>query len=261
MMAEVDDPTTRTARSYREQFRSDAAAATYDAREYAPDSYASVLWDLEREILDSVLIGLPVPPSGKIAYLDFACGTGRVLAHLQDRVDQAVGVEISPAMAERARARTHGAEIRCEDLTVERERPAERFDLITAFRFVLNADDDLRAAALAALATRLRDGESRLVVNNHGNLMSVKVLGWPAFARRRRRGRQTSGNLLAHRHLARLFDEAGLRVVERRGMGLLSGRLGRRLGAERTRRLERAAARSVLGQRLAVNQVYVLARA
>ena len=60
-------------------FARDAAPDAWDRVVYAPGTYDSFIWSLQREIVVALASGLAARrPS--IAYLDFACGTGRVLA-------------------------------------------------------------------------------------------------------------------------------------------------------------------------------------
>jgi len=242
--------------SYRRHFTHADAGTAYDLEQYRPGSFWDVVWALEQPVLDRVVADqrLRTP---RIEYLDFACGTGRVLAHVEDGVDAATGVDVSAAMLARAATRVNRARLLQTDLTAP-DAPLEgRYDLITAFRFVLNAEPQLRAAALAALAARLRDGESRLVVNTHGNPCSYKGIVVPI--RRALHARGGEENLLGVGKLERLLAGAGLEVVERQGMGVLPSPLWRR-----TPRLavavERWFTRTPLLWRLGVNQVLVCRR-
>jgi len=49
------------------------------------------------------------------------------------------------------------------------------FDVVTAFRFFGNAQDELRNAVLRALAQRIRDG-GHLIINSHRNPRSLAAL-------------------------------------------------------------------------------------
>src|ERR1700737_608790 len=78
---------------------------------FAPEvnPHRAMLWRLERRALDEVLRHHLVP--GKIAHLDFACGTGRILGHLRRHVASATGVDVSSPMMEVARGVAPGAEL------------------------------------------------------------------------------------------------------------------------------------------------------
>lgn len=113
-------------------------------------------------------------PEGIPRYLDFACGTGRITQVLAPLARESVGVDVSGSMLDVARAKCPGTRFVEADLTHERldEGP---FDVVTAFRFLGNAQDPLRGEALRAIAGLLRPG-GHLIVNNHRNPMSVAAL-------------------------------------------------------------------------------------
>ena len=121
-------------------------------------------------MLDAILA--PDAPSD-IAYLDFACGTGRVLGHLERRVGAATGVDVSASMLEVARQHVNGATLVLADITREACFPEGTFDLVTAFRFFPRAEPELRGEALAAIRRVLKPG-GRLVFNNHLNRNSLR---------------------------------------------------------------------------------------
>ena len=113
----------------------------------------------------------------RIEYLDFACGTGRIISFLEDKVDSATGIDISPFMLDRAATKVKKARFLCGDITATGAAVEGHYDLITCFRFLKNAEADLRQAALGQLAKRLRDADSRVVVNCYGgNPFSFKIM-------------------------------------------------------------------------------------
>ncbi|MCP3902668.1 MAG: class I SAM-dependent methyltransferase [Planctomycetes bacterium] len=247
--------------TYRRQFADAAKAEEYDAVQYGTSSYSDVLWRIEREQLTAIVKDLRATHES-IEYLDFATGTGRVLGHVAPLVDEATGIDISEAMIERARSHVDTARLICADVTAPGARIEGRYDLITAFRFVLNAEPSLRHAGLAALAARLRDDTSVLVFNNHGNLLSHKLLLWPLHRLRRLgRGAATEGNYLSGAAVRRLATEVGLRIERSYPSGYLSAKVLRIMSTERAARLEERLARSTLLRRFAVNQMYVARRA
>ena len=73
--------------SYSNRFQQPDAVAAYEADEYATDSYASRIWQLERPVLERILEKFRQMNSGPLRLLDFACGIGRVLAALEPLVD------------------------------------------------------------------------------------------------------------------------------------------------------------------------------
>jgi SAM-dependent methyltransferase len=135
--------------------------------------YYSALWsEVEKPIVESVLR----PMGGRDrTCLDFACGTGRITNVAAEFFGKVVGTEISDTMLATARTPNNVC-LRKIDLTVE--PLGESFDVVTAFRFFLNADGSLRLEALKAIHAHLNT-HGRLVCNIHLNAAS------PAgFARR-----------------------------------------------------------------------------
>jgi len=238
--------------SYREHFSGEGAATAYDADEYSQQSYGSLLWAVEAAQLDALLEDFP--PDAR--YLDFACGTGRVVSHVGPRFTDVTGIEISAAMAEIARRRAPDARILVRDITSAGAEIEGTYDVITAFRFVLNAEPELRVAALRALRQRLAGPDAMLIFNNHGNLFSHKLVTALPRLLRSRGTYQPSGNVLTERELRRIADEAGLEIRRVAGAGLLGGRLASRASRTRVERVERRFAASPLS-RLGSNQTYV----
>lgn len=164
-------------------------------------------------------------------------------------------------MAARARLRLRATEVLCRDITVGGGEVEGKYELITAFRFFLNAEPGLRVAALAALAARLQDDRSLLVFNNHGNILSVKIIGWPYHRLRRiGRGWQPRGNYLRHGQVKQLLAGAGLRIVRVIGLGVLGGKLFSCLRWETGLRWERRLSASPVVSRFGQDQIYVVCR-
>jgi SAM-dependent methyltransferase len=134
-----------------------------------------VLWEIEKDRLAN-LVDEFRRTHDRIDYLDFASGTGRVIQFMQHRVDSATGIEISLAMAKAAQDKLDTANVICTDIAVPGTLVEATYDIITAFRFVLNAEPELRLAAMKALAASLKDNTSWLIFNNHGNLWSNKLV-------------------------------------------------------------------------------------
>ena len=242
--------------SYRQQFTEQSKAGQYEAI-YTETSYSEVLWQLEKNRLEAFIEEFRQSHS-RIDYMDFAAGTGRVISMLEDKVDSATGIEISEAMITVAKKKLSKARMICTDITAPDAEIEGRYDLITAFRFVLNAEPSLRLAALRALAARLKDETSCIVFNNHGNLWSPKLILWP-FHKLRRLGRsyQTEGNYMTNGEAKNLADQAGLRIDRVVGYGLLGGKASRLMSFKNAVRLESKLANWPLFPKLGVNQMYV----
>ena len=243
--------------SYREQFAEPAKVRRYDAVDIGEGSYSDLLWEIEQQQLTAVVEAMRRTHE-RIELLDFATGTGRIIGFLDDQVDTATGIDVSAAMVEQAREKLRGARMICKDITAAGDEIEGKYDLITAFRFALNAEPSLCLAALKALAARLRGESSVLVFNNHGNPFSHKLPLWPYHAvRRLGRGYISEGNYLTNRRARKLAAAAGLTIDRVLGCGLLSAKSLRILGYNRAHALERALSRSRLLRPIAVNQMYV----
>jgi hypothetical protein len=162
-------------------------------------------------------------------------------------------------MLEAARAKVSASELICADITAEKS--TERtYDLITAFRFFLNAEPGLRRRVMKCLAQRLKNEDSRLIFSNHGNPWSYKAIAWP-FHRFRQLvfGRKAAGNYLTHREIERLVSQANLVIVERFGCGVISPKFFN-LAPSYARRAERSIGVKRFAGRMGVNQLYVVKR-
>jgi len=243
--------------SYREQFTKPAKARQYDAIDIGEGSYSDLLWEIEKKQL-TALVDQMRDTHERIDLLDFATGTGRIIGFLNDQVDSATGIDVSAAMVEVAREKLPEARMICKDITGADDEIEGRYDMITAFRFALNAESSLCLAAFKALSARLRDETSVLVFNNHGNPLSHKLPLWPYHAvRRLGRGYVTEGNYLTNYRARKLAAAAGLTIDRVYGCGLLSAKSLRMFGYDRTNALEHTLARSRLLRPFAVNQMYV----
>lgn len=133
--------------------------------------FVSAVWELEMEILHSIF--RKHFEHGPASHLDFACGTGRVLRCLEDLSSNSVGMDISAEMLAVARENSPDLEIVEADLTKSDIMKGRKFDIITAFRFFPNAENELRDAAMRVLFEHLNNG-GIVVFNNHRNLQSLR---------------------------------------------------------------------------------------
>jgi SAM-dependent methyltransferase len=136
----------------------DAHAAWYDElyRSLGKDHATEATALLERV---SGLLGRP--PS---SWLDVACGTGQHLAVVGDAVDEVVGVDLSEAMLDVARARLGGR----VDLRVADQRSlslGRTFDVVTSLFSSIGYADDLDEldATVGALAEHVAPGGALVI--------------------------------------------------------------------------------------------------
>lgn len=143
-------------------------------------------------------------------YLDFACGTGRITSLLEGFAIRSHAVDISRSMIEVARRKCRRTQFSVLDVTRE-DFDLPPADLITAFRFFGNAQDELRASVLSALRTKLSPS-GYLVFNNHRNPSA------PVNALSRVAGCTEQLDLSAGK-MRRLLRASGFRVVRTYGIG------------------------------------------
>ena len=215
------DPTPPAA-NYSDRFQKQEAVAAYEAKEYGAGSYASLIWDLQRPVLEKIVTDFRRSQPGPVRLLDFACGTGRVIASLEPLVDVAEGIDISENMVEVARAKCSRARLQVGDVVASPDILQKPYDVITNFRFLLNAEPELRSRVLQRLRTVLREPDGLLVVNVHGNTRSLRH---PAIVWRRWRERtkQTGAmlNEMSPAEARQLLHETGFEIVRRFGFGML----------------------------------------
>lgn len=163
----------------------------------------------EREIIASVLprLGLRRPRRA----LDFACGTGRITQLLDRLAEESFAVDVSSTMVAEARPKCPRTTFFVQDIT-ETRLPIAPVQLVTAFRFLGNAEDDLRVRALRAIRGALEPG-GFLLLNDHENPWTLQRLA-------RRLVGDGSRADLHHWKLRRLLRGAGFRVRRTYGIGL-----------------------------------------
>lgn len=184
-----------------------------------------MLWQWEQGVLECEIVELH-KEAGDIAYLDFGCGTGRILVYLEEKVGRAVGVDPAEAMVKVARERVRHAELVVADITQQDVLSGQMFDLITAFRIFLNSQPSLREEMFSVLAPKLCDKNSVFIFNIHGNLWSHRLFSklWYML----RGGRL---NTMTVSQVHRLVKRHGLEIVRWYGFGVKPKLFYRLLGA------------------------------
>jgi len=201
--------------AYRCRFQGADAGPAWDSIVYGPGSYESYVWSMQQPFLLEEARAL-ASVSPYLYYLDFACGTGRVLAALSPCAGTVTGVDVSPAMLRQAAEKVPAARLIEGDVTRTPNILEGQYDLITAFRFFLNTEPDVRLAVMRALAMVLRDSDSRLIFNVHGNALSSRGLS----ALLARRGGADEHKIRAPWAAWRMVVRSGLEIVDWRGYGL-----------------------------------------
>lgn len=198
---------------YRNSHTQVGKGAVYDCRLYAEDSAHTSLWHLESQYLSDLIERL-VP--GKNKYLDFACGTGRIIASFAECFNEADGIDISEPMLALARAKKLKAELIQGDITKDANIVGDGYDLITAFRFFLNAQDSLRREVITILAEKLAP-DGILVFNIHNSKPSLLWLQ-NSFMNIFKTAKVKS---MSRRQVNELLKDTPLQIVETTAFGII----------------------------------------
>ncbi len=223
----------------------------YDRR-YRDLPWRRYLWSREQAVLRRIVADhLDDRP---IRYLDFACGTGRIMQFLQPQVASCSGIDLSDTMLQLCRDKLPDAEIIAADLTERDVLAARQFDLITAFRFFTNAQPELRRQALAILARHLAD-DGVLVINNHRNASSLLL--------RTSRILNKDLHCMSEQEVGELTIEAGLSIIDAFPIGLWPGHdsVPMILPSWLHRLMDQSANRFGLGRSLCQDILYVCRKA
>ncbi len=153
---------------YRKEHIDYRKVANYEYKLYSQDTYDSYIWEMEKKILYNEIKQFNKKNS---VYLDFACGTGRIISFLERYFLKSIGVDISRNMLTLAKEKIEDSLLVECDISSKDVLGNMRFDLITAFRFFLNAQKDLRERIMLLLSEKLSE-DGLLIFNIHGNSMS-----------------------------------------------------------------------------------------
>ena len=194
--------------SYRDSHKHIGKGAEYEAH-YQTQAWDRFLWSREQEILLKILNKYFA--NRDVHLLDFACGTGRIASLLENRVTTSTGVDVSESMLSIAGEKLERTEIIRADITKENIFKNRKFNLITAFRFFLNAEPELRLAAIKALAELLAE-DGILVFNNHHNTGSPWIRLLNLY--RRYNNSQSTFNVMSINQMQQLVETAELEIIE-----------------------------------------------
>lgn len=201
----------RKGADYRDSHTDPRKGWQYDGR-FRAFKWRKYLWEREQSALRQIL---QIHFGGKsINYLDFACGTGRILQFMTRHVDSSTGVDVSESMLNECRKKLPDTEIIQADITRNDPLGDRRFDLITAFRFFPNAQQSLRSEVIQALAGHLSP-DGVLVFNNHRNKSSTLF----TLARILK----SDIPIMSSAEAKRLVASAGLKIIQYFNMGVLPG--------------------------------------
>jgi len=194
--------------SYRDSHKYAGKGTEYESY-YEKQSWQRFLWSRERRIILRILEKYYT--GRDIHLLDFACGTGRITHLLEQRVKTSTGVDVSGSMLAIAREKLKRTELIEADITNNNILEGRKFNLITAFRFFVNAEPELRTAAIKSL-TKFLSEDGYFVFNNHQSYESP----WNKILHKRHERKNPDGifNVMTIDEMERLVEGAGMEIVE-----------------------------------------------
>ena len=208
---------------YRSQFKNNAQA--YD--KLTQSKHVSLIYELERAVLEKLFTKIN---SQEKTVMDFACGTGRWTRCLEKHFKETTGVDVSGQMVAIARQKCSKTEFIITDITsdtVDSKLENRRFDVITAFRFYKNAEEELGQTVTRALPKYLKK-DGLFIFDLHLNTFSFMgmLAGIIRFLRLQRllRVDNLTVRTISLKCIRKLFDNSGFEIIDYYGMGILPGR-------------------------------------
>lgn len=179
----------------------------YNKSLYEWDTFSNRVWDLEKDILSNFLNINLIDNC-----LDFACWTWRVTKFLESKINNIIWLDISEEMLKEARLLCKKTKFIKWDLTNESFNVLwnSKFSLITAFRFFLNSEQNLREEVMIKLSNLLNNNWY-LIFNIHGNKTSWVWLYWPF---RKLFQPSWNYNLLNFSEVKDLIEKNNLKIIE-----------------------------------------------
>jgi SAM-dependent methyltransferase len=237
---------------YKKVHKDIKQAINYESNVYADDSYDSCIWELEKEIL-AIEIGLI--KKKEIKYFDFACGTGRIISYMESLADESTGIDVSENMLNIAKSKVQKAQLFLCDLITNDIINDKLYDLITAFRFFLNAQDDLRTKIMPLLSAKLNN-DGIIIFNIHGNSFSFHLL--PVILGRLGI-KKVKLNHLSYFKTLKLINNSNLNLIRVYGVGFVPSSFYRRFKSKRELfvRIEKACSRNRFLKYFARNLIFI----
>ena len=198
---------------YRDSHKAKEKGRDYD-ESFADLPYRRFIWEWERGIIKRTVLEKHNEIKNP-AILDFACGTGRILTDLENYSKDVTGIDVSDSMLEQASKKITHAKLLKGDITKnEGHFQPEQFDVITAFRFFLNAQNGLRKDVLEKFQLYLKPN-GVFVFNVHANathpgVIAAKSILWLKNKFRREKPIQNSLSIFK---VKRLLNEYNFQVI------------------------------------------------
>lgn len=181
--------------------------AKYDAK--IENKFELFIWDLEKYFIEKISKRF-IFDKKNVKYLDFACGTGRLLYFFKNELgfENVTGLDTSMEMINEARKKT-SAEFICGNININKNLLSGRkFDLVTSFRLFLNLEKNNREKVLKELRNYISDS-GYLICNNHVSRHSF--LGFQ-FWLRKKMGNRRVINTETQAEFVKMLERNGFHV-------------------------------------------------
>ncbi|MBE3089006.1 MAG: class I SAM-dependent methyltransferase [Actinobacteria bacterium] len=201
---------------YRESHTAQDKGNSYQ-KAFSEMKYRKYVWSWEKKILNEITKNYLVD-NKHIRYLDFACGTGRIIGFLEKNMFESIGIDISESMLKIALENLKKSKIINVDITRKNIFEDNYFDIITAFRFFLNAQPVLREEAFTVISKILKQ-DGYFVFNIHLNKTSIFFRLAKFY--RKLKGLDSEINAVSIKEVTQLVEKTGLQIVSTYHFGLI----------------------------------------
>lgn len=187
--------------------------------------HISLIYNLEKDVLERFFYEIN---SGDLSVMDFACGSGRWTKYLETKFKSTVGVDVSRKMIDSAKRKCCKTHFHVTDITSNNQVTLKQeFDVITAFRFYKNAEDELREEVTKVIPTYLKEN-GYFIFDLHLNTYSFNGVVANCI-KALKLDKVTSIGKLTIRTISlgdikQLFENTNLEIVDYWGMGVMPGR-------------------------------------
>ncbi len=181
------------------------------------NKFENFIFEIEKKIIKKIIKKYY---NGKISnFLDFACGTGRITKIIDKYSKLTIGVDISRDMLKIAKKKYKN--IKFLNKNISKTKINKRFDLITAWRFFLNAEYKLKKEILLRLRDLLKEN-GYLIFNIHMNRSSI--IGFQFFIRKKI-FKQKVINTMSIYDIKKLLKQTKYKLIEIYPLAYFPGRL------------------------------------
>jgi ubiquinone/menaquinone biosynthesis C-methylase UbiE len=198
-------------KSYRKSHLDKNKAYSYH-QQFLKNRYRAMIWSKEKKILYEIL--KKKIKKNNNTYLDFACGTGRILVFLSKYFKRSTGIDISKNMLQITKQSVPNSVcLKYGDITKNDILGENCYDLITVFRFFSNAEISLRKETMKVLVRHLKK-DGIIIFNNHKNHSSILYTLARVFRRK------NSMYTMKHSEVKSLCEDFGLKIVKTYSIGI-----------------------------------------